>query len=306
MSRLVTSFSKMRQIIVLLTLLYVTPSIAGVPLTDGESRWVPARASLGRNDRENHVVKEALSTHTMLSGTGAICGELHLSLSQPVTVAMAGDEFDTGAKTKAATPSSSPKKSLMKAGLYSALLPGLGQRYVGSPTKTKVFLAVEIVTWLGYASYKVYEGWKEDDMIRFAAEHANAQLENTSDDFRDLVGFYDDIDQYNMVARATDFGTRPYLMDTPENHWRWQSPGEQSAYRQFKNRWHEAGRRAEIMLVMTVVNRFVSIIDAVRDARKSNRRLDTEFSKEEKPSVHLAIDPLSRNNQVTVAVTGLF
>lgn len=297
MSRSVTSFSKMRIIV---------PAIAA---------FVFVSSAHAEDNMECRVSHSAMSgvrntdlltdLHSELSGTGDIGHALHLSLTQPEALAMAGDEFDTA--VKGTTPTSGSKnKSLIKAGLYSALLPGLGQRYVGSSTKTKVFLGVEIGIWLGYASYKVYEGWKEDDMIRFAAEHANAQLENTSDDFRDLVGFYDDIDQYNMVARATDFGTRPYLMDTPENHWRWQSSNDQGSYRQFKNSWREAGRRAEIMLVMTVVNRLVSIIDAVRDARKSNRRLDTEFSKEEKPSVHLAIDPLSRNNQVKVAVTGLF
>jgi len=108
------------------------------------------------------------------------------------------------------------------------------------------------------------------------------------------------------VARATDFGTRPYLMDTPENHWRWQSSTDQNSYRQYKNRWREAGRRAEMMVVFAVINRLVSIVDAVRDARRSNRRLDTEFSKEEKPSIKLALDPMSRNNQINVAITGIF
>jgi Family of unknown function (DUF5683) len=235
----------------------------------------------------------------------AISAEMHQSITRPVVIALAHDEFDSTPKGTTKPPSSH-NRSLIKAGLYSALIPGLGQRYVGSSTKMKIFMGAEIGVWLGYASYKIYAGWKEEDMIRFAAERANAQLDNTSDEFRDLVGFYESIDQYNMVARATDFGTRPYLIDTPENHWRWQNETDQNSFRQYKNRWREAKRRAEIMVVFAVINRLVSIVDAVRDARKSNRQLDTEFSKKEKPSIQLALDPMSLNNQVNVAVTGIF
>jgi Family of unknown function (DUF5683) len=297
MSRLVISFSKMRSIVVAgLILLQVASANGGVmSLSKGTTR-IPA------------------FTSTPLGTSAGMTGEVHTyslkeamrqSLSQPVASALASDEFDTTPKVKSQSASSNDK-SLIKAGLYSALIPGLGQRYVGSPTKMKIFMGLEIGVWLGYASYKVYQGWKEDDMINFAADRGNAQLANKSDEFRDLVGFYESIDQYNMVARATDFGTRPYLMDTPENHWRWQSATDQNSYRQYKNRWREAGRRAEMMVVVAVINRLVSIVDAVRDARKSNRRLDTEFSKEEKPSIQLSLDPMSRNNQVRVALTGIF
>jgi hypothetical protein len=227
---------------------------------------------------------------------------LHTSLSQPVLVASA-DEFSD---QPTMSTQSGKKKSMVKAGAYSLLLPGLGQRYVGSSVKSKIFIGVETAIWASFISFTVYEGWKEDDMIRFAAERANARLENASDEFLDVVGFYESIDQYNMVGRATDFGTRPYLFDTPENHWRWQSETDQSAYRQLKNRWREAGRRAELALVLAVVNRLASAIDAVRDARKSNRSLDTEFSDNKRPAVEVAINPLSNRNQVRVAVYGLF
>jgi len=121
------------------------------------------------------------------------------------------DEFDNINKSLRSSDNAE-KKSIVKAAFYSALLPGLGEYYVGNRSKARVFFAIEATAWIGYLSYQVYGNWKEDDLIRFASEYAGANLEGKSQEFQDWVGFYDDIDQYNSLGRVQD-QDRPYLVD---------------------------------------------------------------------------------------------
>ncbi len=194
-------------------------------------------------------------------------------------------------------------KSIQKTILYSALLPGLGEYYVGNRKKARYFFAVEALSWIGLISFRTYSGWKEDDYISFAAEKAGADLEGKSDDFRDWVGFYDDIDQYNTLGRVLE-SSRPYLEDNASNHWRWQTLADKNAYREIKNRSKEADRRADFMIGLMVLNRIVSVIDAVRDVRKSHK-LFGDSSEEDGPGkirCRLDIDPFNAYRPLSFSV----
>lgn len=200
----------------------------------------------------------------------------------------------------------SGKVSFLKAGIYSALVPGLGEYYVGHRAKARVFFAVEAATWISFFSSHIYGNWKEDDMVQFAAEHANASLENKSDEFKDWVGFYDDIDQFNSLGRVQD-QDRPYLVDNAENHWRWETISAQSTYRHLKNRSREAHRRRDFMVGLAVANRIVSIIDAIRDARRSQREIkDSEFSLAHGISYRIEIDPFNQDRPLVIALSKRF
>jgi len=171
------------------------------------------------------------------------------------------------------------KKSVVKAALLSALLPGAGEYYLGNRGKARYFFTVEAISWAGCIAFRTYGHWKKDDYIRYAKTNANANLEDKSEEFRDMVGFYRSIDDYNSLGRVYD-PQRPYLYDTPDNHWRWQNDADQATYRNLKNRSREAYRRAKFMIGIAVANRIVSVLDAIRDTRRANRSLDHSFSQE--------------------------
>lgn len=192
-------------------------------------------------------------------------------------------------------------KSLFKAALYSAIVPGGGQLYVGSKKTARYFLAAELVTWIGYASFKTYANWKEDDYIRYAAVHANAQIEGRSEEFIDLVGFYSDIHEYNRLGRAFD-PEREFLPDIPENHWLWQTEAERYNFRDLKNRSREADRRAEFMIGVAIIDRVISVIDAVRGARRANNRLKGSFASSDKPAYKFSVNPLSPRSQIRLTI----
>jgi len=191
--------------------------------------------------------------------------------------------------------------SVAKAAVLSALLPGLGEYYVGNRAKAKYFFAGEAMTWVGFFAFRTYGAWKKDDMIDFAGQTANAQLDGKDDEFLDWVGFYSSIYEFNTLGRVSD-QYRPYLQDTPENHWLWQSEEDQETYRSLKNSSREAYRRSNFMIGVAVVHRIISVIDAIRDAKRARRSLDDDFSDGKGFRYQLAIDPLDRNQQITLSV----
>ncbi len=222
---------------------------------------------------------------------------LKAEISKPVFALNSDfDDFNNDGNKKAKDFNGSGyKPSVLRAALYSFILPGMGEYYLGNRTKAKYFFAVEVFGWAAFASYRVYGGWKNDDMLGFARSNANAELAGKSDEYVDMVGFYESIDRYNSFGRAFD-PEREYLDDTPENHWRWQSDKEQAIFRNLKNRSREAFRRSEFTLGLLLLNRIVSVIDAVRDARRSQRVID-EFSNMDNKKIKLSINPFNQKSQ---------
>ena len=193
------------------------------------------------------------------------------------------------------------KKSVFKAALFSALIPGGGQYYLGNRRTARYFFTAEALTWIGYLSFQVYGDWRKDDYIRYAAIHANAQLEGKSDDFLSWVGFYNSIREFNSLGRAWD-NSRPYLEDTPENHWNWLSEEERQTFRDLRNRSREAYRRSDFMIGVAVVDRVISIIDAVRSAGRINRRIGIGDLSSSAGSIAFSVDPLSPRRQVCLTL----
>jgi len=218
---------------------------------------------------------------------------------------MDSDEFkdlnqnDIQGNDKAPEVTYNKRVSTGKAVLYSVLLPGLGEYYIGHKTKAKYFFAAEALTWVGYISLRTYGGWKTDDMIRFASEKANANLEGKDDFFQDMLGFYINIDQYNTLGRVSD-PERPYLEDTPENHWYWSSTDDQEAYRNLKNSARDAYRRSDFLIGVAVLNRIISVIDSVRDAKRANNKIGG-FSVEEQRKFEFSVTPFKKQ-QVSITM----
>ena len=215
---------------------------------------------------------------------------------------LAGDDFDVAADEQPSVDGRGDRRvSVAKAAFLSALLPGLGEYYVGHRTKARYFFGAEAATWIGFIAFRTYGSWKKDDLIRFAGEYAGASLEGKDDEFLDWVGFYPSIDDFNTLGRVSD-PDRPYLEDTPENHWLWLSESDQEAYRDLKNSSREAYRRANFMIGVAIVNRLISVIDAIRDAKRAGRRLDDTFSDTDKWNYKIKLNPFSASRQISLTI----
>lgn len=189
------------------------------------------------------------------------------------------------------------KKSVVRAALYSALLPGLGENYVGSKTKAKFFFATEALTWISYIAFHSYGNWKKDDMIAYANEKAGASLEGKSDEFIDWVGFYNSSDEFNSLGRVSD-PDRQYLSNADEL-WQWSNEQDKEAFRSYKNSSRDAFRHADFMIVAAIGTRIISILDAIRTAKSHNRTEKIDISDKNSYNYKFSFDPLSKNRQFT-------
>ena len=219
------------------------------------------------------------------------------------SILLAADNWDVDNKNNANIQNANgkQKKSSLKAGLYSALLPGLGEHYAGNKTKSKVFFAIEATTWLSYFAFHAYGDWKKDDAIRYASSNAGASLEDKDDEFYDWVGFYDSSENFNSLGRVSD-PERDYL-NSAEGYWQWSSDAERETFRSYKNSSRSAYDRSNFMIMAAITSRIISIIDAVRDVKRyNNKQENIDISKNNSFNYKFSINPLSENNQFSVTL----
>jgi hypothetical protein len=161
-------------------------------------------------------------------------------------------------------------KSKGKAFLLSALLPGLGERYVGYRKKSEVFMAAEVVLWLSYAGFNKYGDWRKQDYQVFAATYAGANIAGKSDNYFTNLGRYDNINDYN-AAQLRDRNLPKYYRDVDCYYWQWDSEANRLKYKEIRRAAKRADNRATFALGAILANHLVSAIDAVWSAHKANK-----------------------------------
>jgi hypothetical protein len=177
------------------------------------------------------------------------------------------------------------RKSVTKAVLFSLVLPGMGEMYVGRTTRAIGFFIAEAGIWTSYAYFKHRQSWLKDDYINFAVQHAGVDPEGKDDFFYDMLGFYDNRDDYNKVSRVYT-RTNPFFPEVPEWDWQWDSSSERLEYRNIKNSSRAQGRNANFSLGFALANRVISAVDAWWSAKNYNRRFSPFYS-----NVHLKLTP---------------
>jgi len=191
-------------------------------------------------------------------------------------------------------------KSVTKAAFLSFILPGAGEIYGGSKTKGQIFIFSEASVWAGFLGFRTYGSWLKKDYKVYAASHAKVNLEGKSDNFFDELGFYDSRDQYNQFAPLYHRGDkRPYPEEDFWN-WEWDSRDSRYYYRDLKNRSKNASRNALYLVGLSIVNRIVSVVDAMKTVRTYNRKKSLEFSQ---MKFDLKANPLGHNPTVMLYIS---
>ena len=163
------------------------------------------------------------------------------------------------------------KKSTSKALLLSFLVPGSGQLYAGAQTKGEIFLGAEASLWLGFFAFRTYGSWIKNDYKGYAATYANVDLQGKSDNFFEDIALYMSRDKYNQFIRLFEGVSKPlYLGD--EWNWAWDSKSSLDYYRDLRDRERAMYRKALYLVGLSLVNRVVSAVDAVREVKKFNRK----------------------------------
>lgn len=169
-------------------------------------------------------------------------------------------------------------KSTGKAALLSLLLPGAGEIYAGAETKGKIFMLSEASLWAGFFGFRTYSSWLKDDYKSYAAAHARVNPDKKPDSFFDELSFYNSRDEYNQFAPLYNRGEKQPYPETDYWNWEWDERESRLHYRDLKNRSKDMSRRALYMVGLSVVNRIVSVVDALKTVKSYNRKRSLEFS----------------------------
>jgi TM2 domain-containing membrane protein YozV len=191
-------------------------------------------------------------------------------------------------------------KSTAKAALLSLILPGAGEIYGGSGTKGKIFILSEASLWAGFFAFRTYGSWLEDDYRVYAASRAKVNLDGKSEVFFDQLAFYDSRDQYNQFALLYYRGERQPYPEDDFWYWAWDSRESRAHYRDLKNRSKDASRRALYMVGLSLVNRIVSVVDAMKTVQSYNRKKSLQLSR---MKFDLKANPLGHNPKVMLYVS---
>ncbi len=169
------------------------------------------------------------------------------------------------------------RKSPWRAFLMSLVVPGTGEQYTGSITKSRIFMLAEVGGWASFISFKHLGKWRNDDFKILAAREAGADVNGKDDRYFDVLGFYSSREEYNKIGGAFD-PVRPYYPDTEAYFWNWSSERARERYRDLKNDSKSYYRNADFALGFIIANHFLSAVDAFWSARRHNRGIESGFS----------------------------
>lgn len=172
-----------------------------------------------------------------------------------------------GERRESGEVGSSSMGDKFKAGLLSALLPGAGQFYNGDRTKAYVMGGVEVAIWGAYFVFDKQGDNRTESYREYAGIYAGVSGGH-SDSYWQAVGDYMDSDAYNEAllreARALDEPPPPLI--GADDAWQWRNQDFMINYRRQQGDAVSAYDRRDFVILFAVVNRAISVYDAVRNA----------------------------------------
>src|SRR5690606_4210662 len=167
------------------------------------------------------------------------------------------------------------KKNAGLAILYSLLLPGMGELYAESYSNGKYFTIAEAALWGMYLGINSYGNWQKDRYISFAASNGGVNTDGKNDKYFATISEYLDIDQYNNTKALERRFDEMY--NSTAYNWKWTDEDR----KRYRNMWvssEQAFNNLRFVAGALVLNRIVSIINAVRLVSAYNKKAQQEVS----------------------------
>lgn len=168
-----------------------------------------------------------------------------------------------------ATEACAGGKSLSRAMLYSLLLPGTGELYMGYSTQGKMHLAGEAAVWAGFAYFRYQGSMREDTYKELAEVNAGVQGER-DDDYYQAIAYYISSEVYNVDVLSEArfyYDNREQQLEYWEDNgyfdedaWEWNSAAAMDDYRNVRTESRKSYRRGTLMLGFAVLNRMISLV----------------------------------------------
>ncbi|MCP4573126.1 MAG: hypothetical protein GY838_12285 [bacterium] len=162
----------------------------------------------------------------------------------------------------------------IKAGALSAVLPGAGQFINGQRTKAYIMGGAEVAIWTAWFVFDKQGDGHMEDSRDWAAIYAGTSGDH-GDRMWQAVGRYMDSDAYwtDLIREARALGeTAP----GPPPTWQWVNNDRRVGYQGLRADGNSAYDRRDFMILFAVINRAVSVVDAVIGAGGKPGTLETE------------------------------
>jgi len=162
-----------------------------------------------------------------------------------------------------------PSKSRGKAFLFSFLVPGAGEAYLGDKKMAILFFGTEVVLWSTYILLNWYGDLKAEDYKLYAAGHAGVQPRGKNHEYFVNIEDYENLAAYNNAMLQERRPENLYPEDGSYD-WSWDSKTSMDRFERMRlnsDRFRNAGT---FILGGVLLNHLVSGIDAVRIARKTS------------------------------------
>lgn len=168
------------------------------------------------------------------------------------------------------------RKSVPLAVVYSLLLPGMGELYVGDYGLGKYFTIAEGGLWITWAGFQLQGKWVRDDARAFSLQHAGVSSLEKSDQYFVDIGNFQSVYAFNeQVLRSRD--AHKLYDPNSTDYWKWDTPENQEQYRSLRVSSDKILNNANFVLAAIGVNHIISAINAGRLALKHNKQQDEAF-----------------------------
>jgi hypothetical protein len=166
------------------------------------------------------------------------------------------------------------KKNAGLAILLSMLVPGMGELYAGNYSTGKYLTIAEGALWLTYIGIDTYGGWQEKRYKALAVSRGGINPEGKDEIYYATISAYFNIDEYNDEQALNRNFDEMYNRD--EYYWNWQNTDDRRSYRSMWVSSEQAYNNLRFVVGGLIVNRLISVINAVRTVSAHNRRLTEE------------------------------
>jgi hypothetical protein len=165
--------------------------------------------------------------------------------------------------------------SKAKAFFLSFLLPGAGEYYTGSKKMAKIFFGTEVLLWSTYMSFRIYGNWKKSDYELFAVSHAGIQPSGKDHDYYVAMENYNSLREYNE-AKLRQRNLSDLYPEDEQHHWQWDNKDSRKKFGTLRVASDQAYNRSLLVIGGIVVNHLISGIDALRLARKEEKKVNQD------------------------------
>lgn len=169
------------------------------------------------------------------------------------------------------------KSNKVKAGFYSLILPGAGQYYNGQKKKAYIMAGAEVAIWTAYFVFDTQGDNRMDSAEDYAGIYAGTNGEHATN-YWQSVGRYMDNDAYNdsVLREARALQETPSGLIYGDDSWQWVNDTRRTDFNKLRADGNTSYKRRDFMILFAVINRAVSVVDAVIGAGNNPGSVEAE------------------------------